>query len=74
MIAIAILGLSLTVILSAQVGLHSTGARTQTISVAMGLSRCKMSEVEEQLLKLGYPELDTMEEGPCCADDLRADR
>jgi hypothetical protein len=25
------------------------------------------------LLKLGYPELDTMEEGPCCADDSRQD-
>ncbi len=73
MVAVAILGLSLTVILSAQVGLFSTGTYNQHISVALGLSRCKMTELEEQFLKLGFPEVDTTEDGACCNGDLRAD-
>jgi prepilin-type N-terminal cleavage/methylation domain-containing protein len=55
MVAVAILGLSLTVILSAQVGLFATGTYNQHVSVALGLARCKMTELEEQYLKLGFP-------------------
>lgn len=73
MVAVAILGLSLTVILSAQVGLFSTGTYNQHVSVALGLGRCKMTELEEQFLKLGYPEVDTNDEGACCNSDLRSD-
>lgn len=73
MVAVAILGLSLTVILSAQVGLFSTGTYNQSISVALGLSRCKMTELEEQFLKMGYPEVDATEEGACCNGELRSD-
>jgi len=71
MVAVAILGLSLTVILSAQAGLYSSGTYARNISQATGLARCKMSEVEEYLLKFGYP-IDTQtDEGPCCDDDTR---
>ncbi|MCC6644867.1 MAG: type II secretion system protein [Polyangiaceae bacterium] len=73
MVAVAILGLSLTVILSSQVGLFSSGTYAQHLGVATGLARCKMSELEEQFAKLGYPEVDTTDEGPCCAGDLRGD-
>lgn len=73
MVAVAILGLSLTVILSAQVGLFSSGTYGQHVSEATGLARCKMSELEEQFLKLGYPELDSNDEGACCAGDSRQD-
>jgi general secretion pathway protein I len=73
MVAVAILGLSLTVILSAQVGLFATGTYNQHVSVALGLARCKMTELEEQHLKLGFPEVDSNDEGPCCNGDLRAD-
>lgn len=73
MVAVAILGLALTVILSAQTGLHGASARNHTTSLALGLARCKMAEVEEQMLKLGYPEIDSMDEGACCADERRAD-
>jgi general secretion pathway protein I len=73
MVAVAILGLSLTVILSAQAGLYSGGAYAQHTSVAIGLARCRMTEVEERLLKLGYPEADTKDEGACCDDDSRQD-
>lgn len=73
MVAVAILGLSLSVILSAQVGLFSTGTYGQHISVALGLGRCKMTELEEQFLKFGFPEVDSNDEGACCNGDLRAD-
>ena len=73
MVAVAILGMSLTVILSAQVGLFSSGGQAQRMSVALGLGRCKMTELEERFLKLGYPEVDENDEGACCNDDRRAD-
>jgi general secretion pathway protein I len=73
MVAVAILGLSLTVILSAQVGLFSSGTYSQHVGEALGLGRCKMTELEEDFLKLGYPLVDTQDEGACCAGDLRQD-
>jgi general secretion pathway protein I len=73
MVAVAILGLSLTVILSAQAGLYSGGAYAQHTSVAVGLARCRMTELEERLLKLGFPEVDTKDDGACCNDDSRDD-
>jgi general secretion pathway protein I len=73
MVAVAILGLSLTVILSAQAGLYSGGAYAQHTSIATGLLRCRMTEIEERLVKLGYPEADEKDDGSCCDDDLRSD-
>jgi general secretion pathway protein I len=69
MVAVAILGLALTVIVSAQSGLYSGSTYARHVSVATGLARCKMSEVEERLLSLGYPELDELDEGACCDDE-----
>lgn len=73
MVAVAILGLSLTVLLSAQAGLYSGGAYGQHTSIAIGLARCRMTEIEERLLKLGYPVVDEKDDGACCADDDRPD-
>jgi general secretion pathway protein I len=73
MVAVAILGLSLTVILSAQAGLYAGGAYAQHTSIATGLLRCRMAEIEERLLKLGFPPMDEKDDGACCDDDLRAD-
>src|SRR5262249_13241426 len=59
MVAVAILGLGLTAILSAQAGAFASAAHARHVSVATGLARCKMSEVEEHLAgPEGYPELD----------------
>jgi general secretion pathway protein I len=66
MVAVAILGLSLTAVLSSQVGLFAGGTYGQNVTVALGLARCRMAEVEEQMAKLGFPETDSAEEGPCC--------
>jgi general secretion pathway protein I len=71
MVAVAILGLSLTVILSAQAGLYTSSTYAQHTSVAIGLARCRMTEVEQQLLKMGYPEIDQNDEGACCDDDTQ---
>jgi general secretion pathway protein I len=69
MVAIAILGIGLTVILTSQTGLFSSANRAAKLSMAIGLARCKMSEVEAKLLRDGFPITDETEEGPCCEDD-----
>lgn len=69
MVAVAILGLTLTVIFSAQGGLAASNRSAANMGQAVSLGRCKMTELEEQLLKLGYPEIDQIEDSvPCCAD------
>ena len=73
MVAVAILGLSLTVILSAQAGLYAGGAYAQHTSIATGLLRCRMAEIEERLMKLGFSMSDEKDDGACCDDDLRPD-
>jgi general secretion pathway protein I len=73
MVAVAILGLSLTVILSAQAGLYAGGAYAQHTSIATGLLRCRMAEIEERMTKLGFPEVEETDDGSCCDGDLRPD-
>ncbi|MEO8177437.1 MAG: type II secretion system protein [Deltaproteobacteria bacterium] len=69
MVAVAILGLGLTTILTAQTGLFSSAKRAAQLSQAVGLARCKMSEIEVQLLKEGYSITADNEEGECCEDE-----
>ncbi|WP_437689469.1 type IV pilus modification PilV family protein [Sorangium sp. So ce176] len=69
MVAVAILGLGLTAILSAQAGAFSAAAHARSISFANGLARCKMTEIEERLTRDGLPALDEIDSGPCCEGD-----
>ena len=69
LVAIAILGLGLTVILGSQVGLFTNAARGEHLTVATNLVRCKMSEIEVKLLTYGYQLTDETDDGPCCGDD-----
>jgi general secretion pathway protein I len=69
MVAIAILGLSLTIILSSQVGLFSSAERTHHLTHATSYARCKMTEIEEEALREGFQLTDVIDEGPCCEDD-----
>lgn len=70
MVAVAILGLALTVILSAQSGLAASNYRAANMGYAIHAGRCKMTETEEKLLRLGYPEIDDVEtDSPCCGDE-----
>jgi general secretion pathway protein I len=66
LVAISILGLGLTAILSAQAGAFASAAHARHISVATGLLRCKMSEVEEHLFREGFQETDETGAGSCC--------
>jgi general secretion pathway protein I len=69
LVAIAILGLGLTVILSSQAGLFSSSSRGQNLTVAGNLLRCKMSEIEFECSKDGFNLTDENDEGPCCDDE-----
>ncbi len=72
MVSVAILGLVLTVILSAQGGLAASNRGAANMGQAASLGRCKMTELEEQMLKLGFPELDQVEDDvECCVDENR---
>lgn len=73
LVAVAILGLGLTAILSAQAGAFSSAAYARNISVATGLVRCKVSEVEEHLYKDGFQETDESGAGVCCEGDETPD-
>jgi general secretion pathway protein I len=66
MVAVAILGLGLTTIFAAQAGAFASAGHARNVSVASGLVRCKMSEVEQTLKQEGFQELDVAENGPCC--------
>jgi general secretion pathway protein I len=68
LVAIAILGLGLTVVSSAQTGVFWSYSKATKLSQAPGLARCKMAEVELKLLRDGYPLVDEDEEGDCCED------
>lgn len=68
LVAIAILGLGLTAILGAQVGLFSNATRAEKLTVASNLARCQMEEVEHEILREGFPTFDEKDEGNCCDD------
>jgi general secretion pathway protein I len=70
MVAIAILGLTLTVILSAQGGLAASNRSASNMGQALHLGRCKMTETEENLLKLGYQLTDQVDKDVSCCLDM----
>jgi general secretion pathway protein I len=70
MVATAILGLTLTVILSAEGGLAASNKSTANVGMAISLARCKMVEAEDKTLRFGYPMVDDLQlEQPCCNDE-----
>jgi general secretion pathway protein I len=69
LVAVSILGIGLTAILSAQTGLFASSLYAERVSTAVGLARCRMSELEIKLAKMGYPLIDQTEEGVCCGDE-----
>jgi len=72
MVAIAILGLTLTVILSAQGSLAASDKIAAREGMAVTLARCKMTAVEEDLLKRGYPVLDEINGDEVCCEGVDA--
>jgi len=66
MVAIAILGMALTAIFTAQAGSLRGARHARNVSEGTGLLRCKMSEVELDLRRDGFQVTDQTESGPCC--------
>lgn len=69
LVAISILGLGLTVILSSQAGLFSSASRGEHLTEAGNLLRCKMSEIELECAQNGFQLTDQNDEGACCDDE-----
>lgn len=68
MVALAIFGLMISGILAAQAGLAASNKKAANMGVATTLARCKMTELEEKLLKLGYPAIDDLDNGVLCCE------
>jgi general secretion pathway protein I len=69
MVAVALFGAVVTTILSAQAGLVAGNQTAANMSQAVALGRCRMSEVEEKQLKLGFPEIEEKDSSQVCCDD-----
>lgn len=67
--AVTLFGAVVTFILSAQAGLVGGNRTAANMSQAMEVGRCKMSEVEEKQLKLGFPEIEEKDSSQMCCED-----
>lgn len=66
LMAVAILGFGLTAILSGQFSAVKAASHARHMNVAIGLARCRMSEIEEELRVDGFQEMDSHDSGLCC--------
>lgn len=70
LVAVAILGMGLTAIMSSQAGTVADSKRGHNLTLATAAGRCKMTELEATIAKDGFQELDVSETGPCCDGEL----
>ncbi len=66
--AVALFGAVVTTILSAEAGLVQGDRTAANMSQAIEIGRCRMSELEEKELKLGYPEIEEHDTSTLCCD------
>ncbi len=69
MVALAIFGLMISGILAAQAGLAASNKKAGNMGMATTMARCKMTELEEKLLKFGYPVIDDIDNGVVCCEN-----
>ncbi len=69
MVAVALFGAVVTIILSAQTGLVASNKTAANMSQAIEIGRCRMTELEEKQLKLGFPEIEEKDSSQVCCDD-----
>lgn len=69
LMAVALFGAVVTIILSAQAGLVASDRTATNMSQAIELGRCRMSEIEEKELKLGFPEVEEKDTSPICCNE-----
>ncbi len=74
MVALAIFGLMISGILAAQAGLAASNKKAANMGQAATLARCKMTELEEKLLKFGYPTIDDTDNGVLCCEGADTSR
>jgi len=67
--AVTLFGAVVTFILSAQAGLIAGNKGAANMSQAMELGRCRMTEIEEKELRLGFPEIEEKDSNPICCGD-----
>ena len=67
--AVALFGSVVTIILSAQAGLVASDRTAINMSQAIEIARCRMSEIEEKELKLGYPEIEEKDMSRACCNE-----
>jgi general secretion pathway protein I len=67
--AVALFGTVVTFILSAQAGLIAGNRTAANMSQATELARCRMTEVEERELKLGFPEIEEKDTTTACCEE-----
>jgi general secretion pathway protein I len=69
LMAAALFGAVVTTILAAEAGLVGSNSAAAKMSQAVTIGRCRMSEVEERQLKLGFPEIEEKDTSNNCCDD-----
>lgn len=68
MVAVAILGITLVSIFSAEAGAIRMAGRARLLTTASLLARCKMAEIEEEILRTGFPAVSSRGADECCED------
>src|ERR1700761_5153342 len=67
--AVTLFGAVVTFILSAQAGLIAGNRTAADMTQATELARCKMSELEEKEIRLGYPEVEEKDTSTECCEE-----
>jgi general secretion pathway protein I len=67
--AVALFGAVVTFILSAEAGLVGGNRTAANMSQATELGRCRMTELEEKQLRLGFPEIEEKDSSNICCGD-----
>ena len=68
MVAVAILGVSLTAIFASEGGAIRVAGRARRTTTATLLARCKMAEMEEEVMRTGLPAVSATGVDGCCED------
>jgi len=66
MVAVTILGIALTAIFSSEAAAIRVSSRARFLTTATLLARCKMGEIEEQVLRTGLPAVSANGTDECC--------
>jgi|HubBroStandDraft_1064217.scaffolds.fasta_scaffold03021_8 general secretion pathway protein I len=69
LVAVALFGAVVTFILSAEAGLISGNKSAAKMSQATELGRCRMTELEEKQIRLGFPEIEEKDSSSACCMD-----